>query len=374
MASDFSVLRDVKVECLPLKRTVAYLYSSIAMTSKRIKELQDDVARKEEQLKEMMKGSHELEDCVRKKDEQIQELSNTLIEKSYQIDEMTRMVAEMKLNTKVREEMLQELSTNVDEMIRGIKAETTEFQLKQKKGDDLIQELNVNIAEGQQIEWLALEIANLQESLKKKDEMIQGLNRTLFDRDHLIEVMRSKIAELLGNLNEKIKSVQESNNISARDDKQLREIIMELSSLRDDMKEKVDLSRLLNITLDESKNQTEVKREEIQRLNECISQRNVQIKTLTDERLELMEKVSRLEHELLVNKYLQNAMKLRGLEKQKHKSLEVEHVMITIKQAIASIAEQLASRDSCKPVEQTAAAVSSTTNEPLPSMLSSLTV
>jgi hypothetical protein len=71
------------------------------------------------------------------------------------------------------------------------------------------------------------------------------------------------------------------------------------------------------------KQKLEVKSQEVQRLNDCVSERNSQIKSLTDGNLKLKENVSLVERELLVNKQLQNAVKLRELEKVKSKSQEI---------------------------------------------------
>jgi DNA repair exonuclease SbcCD ATPase subunit len=305
MASDNTVPTDVKeeLEGLRTNRSVACLEKANETKSIRIKELQDEITKKDEQVKEMKTRTDDLQDCVREKDEKMQKLSNTCAEKSGQIDDMTRLIAEMELSAKKKNEELQLLNTNVGEKHQKIEEmikEITALQLRVEEKDDLIQELTVNIAErDKQIKGLALEITNLQHSLKEKDEVIQ-----------------------------KLKS-----------------------------------------SIDEWEQKLEVKSQEVQRLNDCVSERNSQIKSLTDGNLKLKENVSLVERELLVNKQLQNAMKLRELEKVKSKSQEIERVILKIKEETASIARNLGDRDVCQPVKQTDVAASAAKETPLPSRL-----
>jgi predicted RNase H-like nuclease (RuvC/YqgF family) len=122
----------------------------------------------------------------------------------------------------------------------------------------------------------------------------------------------------------------------------------------------------------------QVKTREVQALNECISERDAQIKTLTKEMDRSKESAHRLERELFVNKQLQNATKLRELEKLSDKSGEIEDLISRIKKDMTGIEERLADRIDRLPVEQAAAAAavpaaadaaSSTTKISVPSRL-----
>lgn len=373
MASGYSLPRDLKEQSdgLLVNKSVAFLEKAVEMRNIRINELQDEVAKKQKLMNEMTLGRDNLPDSLRKKDEQLKEMRNTFTEKDYQLDELNKFIAQANYSAKKNEELLG-LNTSVDENCQkneDMITKITEFQLKMKNKDDLIQELNINLAHReQQIEELTLEITNMQDSLKEKNEMIQELNRVLSDKEQHLGIQSLEVAELRRNLTEINENIQQLSDIAARKDQHLNVMPVELSGLQENMKE---LSRVLNVTLDQSKKQTEDKIQEVQRLDECISERNAQIKTLTEENLKLTENISRLERELLVNKQLQNSMKLRQLEKLEHKSVEIERIVLKIKQETASIAEHLSDRDNhSQPVEQTAAVLSSATITSLPGISS----
>jgi predicted RNase H-like nuclease (RuvC/YqgF family) len=154
-------------------------------------------------------------------------------------------------------------------------------------------------------------------------------------------------------------------NIAERD-KQIKGLALEITNLQHSLKEKDEVIQKLKGSIDEWEQKLEVKSQEVQRLNDCVSERNSQIKSLTDGNLKLKENVSLVERELLVNKQLQNAMKLRELEKVKSKSQEIERVILKIKEETASIARNLGDRDVCQPVKQTDVAASAAKETPLP--------
>lgn len=165
----------------------------------------------------------------------------------------------------------------------------------------------------------------------------------------------------------------------AEKEEQIKEMSKERKKLRDKLNDTVDQQvremkdkdkeiQDLKTEIRELQKKFEAEKQEVQRL----AGKNLKMKILTDRMPSplKLKKVSRMEHEFLVNKTLRNAKKLSELEKLERKSADIELVIDQIKRETANITELLANRDiPYQPVEQTEDVVSSAEETPGPSRL-----
>lgn len=198
---------------------------------------------------------------------------------------------------------------------------------------------------------------DLQENMKMKDELIEKLRASVTTQQTQNPTV--EVNSLKDDANDE--TTQEVNVTNSEVD----ETVAKVTNLKDGLinkantyefqgqVQKQEIEYNSGVRQQEIGHYSEETISELHRLNKCIDDRDEQIR-------DLKEHILLLEHQQFVQKQIKNAKKLRELEKLARKSVEIEDIIMKIKDETTIIAEDLKKRDVVE--RRQAVAVSSATD------------